>query len=175
MALSIADHLATQIESLLATAARLVEDLTPEELHHRTHDNTNSIGFDIWHVARTADNLVNFAFQRQPPVWIAQNLFEEWDLPKVDQGTGMSAEDAHALRFPEATKLAKYCRDVSASIVPQVRAMSEETLAETMTIRPQGEMSKLGIISQVIVNHGNNHLGAANVGITAVGKPGMGF
>jgi hypothetical protein len=44
-----------------------------------------------------------------------------------------------------------------------------------MTIQPQGEMKKGEIISQVIINHGNNHLGAANVGVTALGKPGMGF
>jgi hypothetical protein len=168
-------NLAQNTERLLAGLARLAEDLTADEVQHRTHDNTNSIGFDIWHVARTADNLINFAFERKPPVWMAQNLFEQWNLPKVAQGTGMPAEDAHALRFPDGASLAKYCLDVSASIVPQIRAMSDEYLDQTMTIQPQGEMAKGEIIGQVIINHGNNHLGAANVGVTALGKPGMGF
>jgi hypothetical protein len=175
MPISTSELLAQNTERLLAGLARMAEDLSVEEVHHRTHDNTNSIGFDIWHVARTADNLVNFAFERKPPVWMAQNLFEQWNLPKVAQGTGMSAEEAHGLRFPDGASIAKYCRDVSASIVPQIRAMSDEYLEQTMTIQPQGEMKKGEIINQVIVNHGNNHLGAANVGVTALGKPGMGF
>jgi hypothetical protein len=175
MAFNLADHLATNIERLLSGLARLCEDLTEEQVHLRTHDNTNSIGFDIWHVARTADNLVNFAFERKPPVWMAQNLFEAWGLPRVAQGTGMAPDEAHALHFPEGAKIAQYCRDVSASIVPQVRAMSDEYLEQTMTIQPQGEMRKAEIINQVIINHGNNHLGAANVGVTALGKPGIGF
>ena len=169
------EHYAKNTERLLAGLARLADDLTAEEVQHRTHENTNSIGFEIWHVARTADNLVNFAFERKQPVWISQNLFEQWNLPKVAQGTGMSADDAYALRFPDGASLAKYCREVSASIVPQIRAMSDEYLDETMTIQPQGEMKKGDIINQVIINHGNNHLGAANVGITALGKPGIGF
>ena len=175
MTFSAAEHYARNTERLLAGLARLAEDLTADEVQHCAHENTNSIGFDIWHVARTADNLVNFAFERRQPVWIEQNLFEQWNLPKVTQGTGMPADDAHALQFPDGASLASYCRDVSASIVPQIRAMSDEYLEQTMTIQPQGEMQKGDIINQVIINHGNTHLGAANVGITGLGKPGLGI
>lgn len=175
MPIAVADYLATYTGRMLNTAAEFIADLTPEELHYRLHDNTNSIGFEAWHVARTADNIVNFAFERKPPVWLEQNLFEQWNLPKVDQGTGMAPEEAHALRFPEAGKLAQYCRDVGASVVPQIRAMSDDYLEQSMTIRPQGEMRKVDILAQVVLNHGNNHVGAANVALTALGKPGMGF
>jgi len=175
MSISIAEYLSQNTASLLSTLARLTEDLTLDELHYRTHENTNSIGFEVWHVARTADNLINFAFERKPPVWVAENLFEEWKLPKVDQGTGMSAQEAYALRFPAATALAKYCRDVSAAIVPQIKGMSDEHMVRAMTIRPQGEMRKVDIIGQIVINHGNNHLGAANIGLTALGKAGLGF
>ena len=118
---------------------------------------------------------MNFAFERKPPVWLAQALNEAWNLPKVDQGTGMAPEEAYALRFPEASLLAKYSRDVAANISPQVAEMSDDYLASTMVIRPQGDMAKLDILAQVVVIHGQNHVGQINLGRTMQGKEGLGF
>ncbi len=172
---SLSAFLANQVQRLLQQNASSIEDLTPDELHSRAHENTNSIGFDAWHIARTADNLINFAFQRKPPVWIAQGLNDAWNLPKADQGTGMDAETAHALRFPEAKLLAQYSRDVAANIVPQIEAMSDDDLTATMVIKPQGEMAKLDIIAQVVIVHNHAHLGHINIALTAQGLPGLGF
>jgi uncharacterized damage-inducible protein DinB len=160
---------------LLQTTAKAIEDLSDQELHFQAHAEMNSIGFEAWHIARTADNLVNFAFKREQPVWLAQGLNEAWSLPKADQGTGMDAEAAHALRFPAAKLLAQYARDVAANVVPQIEAMAAEYLEGTMTIRPQGEMTRKDVIGQVIIVHGNNHLGQINLARTLQGKSGLGF
>jgi uncharacterized damage-inducible protein DinB len=160
---------------LLERIARAVEDLSVEELHHRAHANVNSIAFDAWHVARTADNLVNFAFERKGTVWLEQGLNEKWNLPKADQGTGMAPDAAHALVFPAAEKLAGYIRDTAANVVPQIEAMSEDYLDGTMVIRPQGEMKRKDILGQVVVVHGNNHLGQIDLARTMQGKPGLGI
>jgi uncharacterized damage-inducible protein DinB len=171
----LAAHLARYTGGLLRRTAGAVEDLSVDELHYRPHANTNSIGFDAWHVARTIDNLINFAFQRKSTVWVEQGLDSKWGLPKADQGTGMSPEAAHALRFPGAAELAAYCRDVEANVVPQIEAMDAGYLAGTMTIRPQGEMARRDIIGQVIVVHGNNHLGQIDLARTLQGKQGLGI
>lgn len=167
--------LANYVRRLLAMTVRSIEDLTLEELHFCAHADMNSIGFEAWHVARTADNLVHFAFERAQPVWLAQGLDKAWNLPKADQGTGMEAATAHGLRFPGAGELAQYTRDVAAAIVPRIEAMSDEYLATTTTIRPQGEMARADILAQVIIIHGNNHLGQVNLARTLQGKPGLGF
>ena len=172
---ALSEYLARYTSRLLQTTAKAIEDLSPEELHFQPHAETNSVGFEAWHIARTADNLVNFAFKREQPVWLAQGLNEAWGLPKADQGTGMDTEAAHALRFPDAKLLAQYARDVAANVAPQIEAMSADYLEETMIIRPQGEMTRKDVLGQVIVVHGNNHLGQINLGRTLQRKSGLGF
>ena len=146
-----AELAAVDVRRAGAVGGRPIDDLSLEQLHYRAGDDCNSIAFDAWHVARTADNLIHFAFAREMPVWLQQGLNEAWGLPKADQGTLMSPEDARALRFPEADKLAKYCRDVKDVVVPKIAAMSDEYLAGTIFIKPQGEMRRGRIIGQVIV------------------------
>lgn len=168
-------QLAEFTRRLLDGTARAIEDLTVDELHFRPHDGANSIAFEAWHIARTADNVIHFAFERDQPVWLQQRLDEAWKLPKVDQGTGMDPTEAHDLRFPEAGLLAGYVRDVSEAIVPRIEAMDDEYLQTVTMIRPQGEQPRLDIIGQVIVVHGNNHLGQMNLARTLQGKEGLGF
>ncbi|MDA0365328.1 MAG: DinB family protein [Chloroflexi bacterium] len=163
------------VRSLLTEIAEAIADLSDDELNRRSHEDCNSIGFDAWHVARTADNLVHFAFDRERPLWLSQGLDETWGLPKVDQGTGMAPPDAHALRFPPAAELTGYITAVRDAIVPRIEAMTDEYLASTTTIRPHGELSKAQIIGQVIINHGNNHLGMISTERTLLGKSGLGF
>lgn len=172
--LKLPNYLAHYAGELLRQTAEAIEGLTPDELHFRPDGPCNSIGFDAWHIARTADNLVHFAFERELPVWLVQGLNEAWDLPKADQGTGMTPEQAYALRFPDAKLLAQYARDVSAAIVPRIAAMSDEYLSERMDIRPNGNLARWEIIGQVMINHGHDHYGQINLALTLAGKPGLG-
>jgi hypothetical protein len=87
----------------------------------------------------------------------------------------MEGAVARELRFPEAKLLAQYARDVAAAVGPRIEAMSDDYLAMKTTIRPQGEMERSDIIAQVIMIHGNNHLGQVNLARTLQGKPGLGF
>ena len=163
------------VRSLLTEIAQAISDLSDDELNRRVHEDSNSIGFDAWHVARTADNLVFFAFERERPLWLSEGLDAKWGLPKVDQGTGMAPADAHELRFPPAAELSGYVAAVRDAIAPRIEAMTDEYLATTTTIRPHGELSKAQIIGQVIINHGNNHLGMISTERTLLGKAGLGF
>jgi uncharacterized damage-inducible protein DinB len=171
----IQDYLGGYVQGVINQTTRGLRDLDQEELHFRPGENCNSIAFDAWHIARTADNLVHFAFEREKPVWLQQGLDEKWGLPKVDQGTGMTPADAYALRFPEPSALIGYCNDVAAAIVPKIEQMSDEYLLTPTVIKPQGELPRYQIIGQVIVNHGNNHIGQINLALTLLGKPGLGI
>lgn len=154
---------------------RGIEDLTLDELHFRPHENCNAIAFDAWHIFRTADNIVHFAFEREQPVWLQQGLDEKWGLPKVDQGTGMDPEAAHALRFPEAERLAQYGRDVRDAVLSRVEGMSDEYLQTLNRVMPWGEITRLEAIGQTIISHGNGHLGQIDLARTMLGKRGLGI
>jgi hypothetical protein len=175
---SLARFLALSVEDLLIGSEGIVaaiHGLSLDELHVRAHEDTNSIAFNAWHVMRTADNVVHFVLLRERPVWLRQRLDEVWDLPSNAQGTEMPPEEAHALRFPEATQLMEYGSDVAAAIAPRIEALSDEFLAETTKLRPFGEVTKLQAIGRSILTHGHNHLGQIDVARTLLGKPSLGF
>ncbi len=175
MTMSLSDFLAKYTGRLLGEAARAVEDLDGEQTNFRPHAETNAVGFEAWHVARTTDNIIHFVFERATPVWLTGGYHEKWGLPKVDQGTGMDPNDAHALHFPAGTELATYIKAVSEAVVPRISAMSPAYLGELMQIRPFGEMERADIIGQVVISHGNLHVGQIATSRAMLGKPGMGF
>jgi hypothetical protein len=163
------------IARVLNTAARAVEGLSQEELHDTMQGRVNSIGFDVWHIVRTVDNVIHFVFERQPPVWMAQGFFEQWNLPRVEQGTGMEKDTALGLRFPEPKEIQRYVKAVSDAVLPRVEAMSDEYLSTITRIAPFGEVPRVEAIGQVIVSHGNGHLGRVDMARTLMGKSGLGY
>jgi uncharacterized damage-inducible protein DinB len=159
------------LDDLLAA----IEGLDDEQLHFRPAESSNSIGFEAWHVFRTADNIVHFVFHRERPIWVQQGLHEAWGLPRIEQGTGMDPAVAHALRFPGTEALAGYGRDVRAAVVPRIEAMTDEDLAVLGEIRPWGVISRQEAIGQTIIAHGNAHLGQISTARALLGLPGLGF
>jgi len=152
-----------------------IAELTPEELHFRPSGLSNSIGWEAWHVFRTADNIVHFVFNRERPVWLQQGLDEAWGLPRVEQGTGMDPDVAHALVFPDAGLLAAYGRDVREAVVPRIEAMTHDELQVVQLVRPWGEITRLEAIGQTLIAHGNGHLGQISTARAMLGKSGAGF
>ncbi|MEZ4502875.1 MAG: DinB family protein [Dehalococcoidia bacterium] len=152
-----------------------IEELNEEQLHFRPAESSNSIGFEAWHVFRTADNIVHFVFHRERPLWIQQDLHEAWGLPRIEQGTGMDPEVAHALRFPSAALLAGYGRDVRAAVIPRIEAMTDDELAVRSEVRPWGVISRQEAVGQTIIAHGNGHLGQISTARSLLGLPGLGF
>jgi DinB family protein len=163
------------VARLLETCDRAVRDLSPDELHDTMSGRVNSIGFDVWHVVRTADNVVHFVFEREMPLWVSQGFFEKWGLPRVDQGTGMEKDAAFNLRFPDASEFQRYITTVKDAIVPRIAAMSDEYLSTITRIAPWGEIPRMEAIGQVLISHGNGHLGRADLARSLIGKPGLGY
>ena len=150
-------HFVTDLNQQYAT---VLSSLSDQHLYHVPNDRSNHIVFNAWHWLRTEDNILNFVFQdRKPPLWLRQELHEKWDLPKVAQGTGMSDEDARALRVPSGEALAQYARDVLQDVLPYLQSSSADELATVTKVVPWGELPKVQHIGQVIIAHGYGHLG----------------
>ena len=175
---TVQQFLAHYLGEALVGAAGIVAaiaDLDDRELHFRPTEDANAIGFDAWHIFRTVDNIIHFAFERERPIWLVQGLAEAWGLPRNAQGTGMSAEEARALRFPAAPLLAQYGRDVAAAVLPRIEAMTDEYLQVKTRIVPFGEITRLVSLGTNMVTHANQHLGQINVCRTLLGKPSLDF
>ena len=166
------DILVDGVEQMTDWLDGAIKDLSNEQVNYLPDGKTVSIGFNAWHVTRTADNITNFVLQdRKPPVWIEKGYADRMGLPKVDQGTGMGMEDARALTFDNAA-LREYLADVRQSTLDFLKAVPMENLEGMQMIRPLGEMPKWKVVRQVIMTHGFMHLGEINA---IKGQLGLGF
>ncbi len=174
-AVDLSEQIALHLDRLLANCRLSVEDLTIEQLNHQPSERAHSIGFDIWHVVRTVDNVVFFVFDRERPVWLRDGYVERFGLPKVAQGTGMTDEEARALRFPEPSEFAEYIDVVREAAVARIRAIGSDGLAEVTTVNPWGERSKAEHCLQVLIAHGNGHIGRCSLARALLGKDDLGI
>lgn len=160
---------------VLLYSLRATRDLTVEQLCDTRGGVTNSIGWDVWHVVRTIDNIVHFVFDREQPVWLRDGFDVRFGLPKVAQGTGMTDEEARALRFPPPADFVPYIEAVRDVVVPRLAAMTDEYLAVPTTVRPWGEQPRAEHVMQVVVAHGNGHLGRCSLARALLGKDDLGI
>ena len=134
-------------------------DLSEEQLYFRPGDRANHIAFTAWHWVRTEDNVVQFALQRRQTVWVANQLDEQWGLPRVAQGTGMPPQEAHALRLPSVAAFLEYARQVWSSTDRYLDDADVEELSRIVKVNPFGEIAAAQALGQTVVEHGNQHLG----------------
>jgi hypothetical protein len=100
----------------------LTESLSDDQLHWKPSGYNNSIGFNLWHIARWSDNLVADILKEFPElgldlgdvreIWEQNALGEKWGLPPVlyPGGTGLSDEAADSLVFPSKEEMLAYLR-----------------------------------------------------------------
>jgi len=146
-------------------------DLTPAQLHAVPggHAKANTIAWVLWHYTRTEDNVVRWVIQdRRPPIWTEGGYAEKLGLPPVAQGTGMSTEEAHALRISDLGLFRDYMQRVWAG-TEELFAQSPPALYDKIvTVKPLGEMSVLQCLGQVGLTHGLTHLGEIDLARTLV-------
>jgi hypothetical protein len=149
--------------------------LTPEQLHQvpADHPGANTIAWGLWHYARTEDNVVRYILQnRRPIVWQDGGYADKLGLPPVAQGTGMSAQEAQALRIKDLALFREYVQKVWASTDEYLGKVDAAALDATVTIKPLGEMPAIRALAEVCVTHGFMHVGEIELARTLVGAKG---
>ena len=71
---ALAAPLAQLVGNLLGDLNASIEELSTEELNAQPLEGGPSVGFHVWHVLRTIDNIVNFVFHRDRPIWVTEGL-----------------------------------------------------------------------------------------------------
>ncbi|MCI0545879.1 MAG: DinB family protein [Candidatus Rokubacteria bacterium] len=170
--LTAAEFIRAGLRDLHRRLDQAVADLTPDQLHAVPggHPRANTIAFEVWHYARTEDNVVRYVIQgRRPTVWMEGKYAERLGLPPVAQGTGMSAAEAQALRLADPDLFKGYMQQVWASTEELLGGPHAETLEKTVMVRPLGEMRAIEALGQVCLTHGMSHLGEIELIRTLVG------
>lgn len=176
--MTLVEFIQAELTRLHAMLDRGVADLTPEQWHAVPADNprANTIGFEMWHYARTEDNIVRFILQnRRPTVWMEGGWAERLGLPAVAQGTGMPSADAQAMRIADIPAFQRYVQDVWRSTADWLSNPDASTFDTLVQVKPLGEMPAIRALGQVCMTHGFTHLGELELCRTLLGlKPAIG-
>jgi hypothetical protein len=136
-----------------------IADLDEEQLNWRAGERGMPLSFILWHYVRTEDNIVNFVLQGKPTQWLAGGWNERFGLPKAAQGTGMSPDEARALRIGPLKDWQAYQSSVWQATEAYLDTLDDAALAELSTVKPLGEMPKENAIGMMCLTHGFTHLG----------------
>ena len=170
--LTAADFIRANIKRLHDGLDKVMAELTPDQLHTvpAGHPKANTIAWGVWHYTRTEDNIVRYVIQgRKPPVWVEGGYSERLGLHPAAQGTGMSTEEAQALRIKDVPLFREYMGRVWAGTDELIAGAPAELLDKIITVKPLGDMSVVQCLGQVGLTHGMTHLGEIELARTLIG------
>ncbi len=153
------DFFRPSLKTLHGNLMDAVKDLTDEQLHFRPLGKGNPIAFIFWHVVRTEDSVVSFFLQKKPPLWNAEGWDKKFGMDSRAQGTGMSAEQAAAVRISDLAEFLKYSVKVFAASESYLESLKEEELDRVEEFQFLGKRSFGSVIGGIVLNHGSGHLG----------------
>jgi hypothetical protein len=160
MAITEQELLRTSLRSMHALLDKAVEGMTADQLNFRPQEGGVSGFFSLWHYVRTEDNVVNFVVQRQPTVWLEGGYDVLFGLPRTSQGTGMTEDEANAVRLDDVRRWHEYQQKVWQATDAYLQAMSpEEFDSRRVVIKPLPEMSLWDGLYGICLSHGYRHVG----------------
>lgn len=124
-----------------ANILKLAESLSEEQLRWQPHPQANSIAFQLWHLARSADYVhaclsdatveLSKRLGARQQLWLAEGYASEWGLDPhtlgiEEMGWEMTPEDAAHLRFPSQDALLDYVRRSFAVEEQTLEALDDE-------------------------------------------------
>ena len=170
--LTAADFIRTNLKRLHAGFDKVMGELTPEQLHAvpAAPSKANTIAWGVWHYTRTEDNIVRYVIQgRKPPIWVEGGYGERLGLHPAAQGTGMSTEEAQALRIKDVPLFREYMGKVWAGTDELIAGAPAELLDKVITVKPLGDMTVIQCLGQVGLTHGMTHLGEIELSRSLLG------
>ncbi len=135
------------------------QGLTQVQLHWSSAEGSNHIAFCLWHYTRSEDNLVRWTFQdRRPTVWLEEGWNEKFGMDRARQGTGMTPQEAAAVRFPDIDELLTYMNHAWQSTDDFLASATAADLERAITgnYRPG---TPIADVLGITLAHGNGHLG----------------
>lgn len=139
---------------------RVLDGLDDAALTARPDAEANSIGWLVWHIARSQDAQVSAVADRED-LWVADGWRERFDLPYDDAATGYghSAEEVGAFRA-EVTDLRGYLGAVHRATLEILAGLAEEDLDRVVDQRWDPPVT-MGVRLVSIAADGLQHLGQA--------------
>jgi hypothetical protein len=136
-----------------------VKDLNDAQLHFQPLGKGNTIAFILWHTVRTEDLVLNFLLQKKAQVWNAEGWDKKFGMDPRAQGTGMTAEQAAAIRIPKLQDFFQYVDNVFQASEAYLENVKEADLEPVHEYQFLGKQSGYQVVGGVVLGHGSEHLG----------------
>ena len=159
--MTVADVLTDSFERVREAVHEAVDNLGPDEILFRVDDETNSIGWLVWHLTRIEDDHVAAVAGREQD-WVAGGWAERFGLPYEQQahGYGHSAADVAAFGVGSAELLTGYHDAVHARTIDYVGGLSDADLGRIVDPRWDPPVT-LGVRLVSVIADGLQHAGQA--------------
>lgn len=153
------DTLRTKSRQTRERLLKVVDDLDDARLAWRPAATAHSIGFTLWHTARSDDNVLT-DLRGGDTEWVRGGYAARFGHPEKGVGTGWDDERAAALPLPPKAELLAYVRTVFTGLDAVVERIDETRFAaDVPQSRFMGQPTTVGEIVFVCHTHENRHLG----------------
>lgn len=136
---------------------RALDGLTPQELSWRPGEESNSIGFILWHMTRVEDFFIQRLAQKAPELYETQGWATKWGTEARDSGGGYTLEQVNSFVVPPLEELVGYREAVRGSTLEYLRQLSPQGLDELP--RPDRSPDSLGRVLRRMILELSLHAG----------------
>jgi hypothetical protein len=168
--------LARQYHACHKAVLAMVDELSQDQFRWRPTRGPQSIGWNLWHIARWDDYLAEVLLQQTPSlghlgpatqVWIERNVAALWSLDSVDLGledggTSLTDAQAAAMTFPSKEAVIEYAEgafDHLDAILPELDDSLILQVLPTVTTEAFPTHDPYGITVMEMFKHACEHLG----------------
>lgn len=146
------DTAITALERNWGMVDRALEDVDDAMLGDRPNDDSNSMGWLLFHMTRIVDRFVHAWCQEAPQLWIKDGWYEKFGLDDDPNNTGQNwtKEQVADWQLPPKESVVGYYTAVKAAALAYIGAMSASDVERQLEIPPRPPAS-IGTILGVLV------------------------
>jgi DinB superfamily len=154
----------------------MVDELSDDQVRWRPPQGPQSIGWNLWHIARWDDYLAEVLLEHTPSlrhlgparqVWSEQNIAARWGLDSIDLGledggTSLTDLQAAAMTFPSKEAVIEYAEGAFAhldAILPELDDALIPQVLPTVTTEAFPTHDPYGVTVVEMFRHACEHLG----------------
>ena len=151
-------YIGIELSNSKKAMAHAIEGLAQTEVNWQPAPGCNSIGLILFHMVRSEDSIMQGILQKKPSIWESERWYEQFGLPKEEDGSHYTADQVNAFKAPELANILALCDAVRAKTKEILRGMAIEAFDHIVTFPNIGDMPTAALFS-FIVAHNYQHIG----------------
>jgi hypothetical protein len=128
------------IENVNRALSRSLNGLTPEELKWKPKPDANSIGFILFHMARSQDFFLNSETRKTPQIWETEKWYLKLKKDVKDSGSQYTPEQYQTFVVPDLKETLAYFEAVNKQMLDFLKSLSTEGLDAEVVLLPHPPM-----------------------------------